>query len=257
MAVKPPTIEARGVTVEYGRERALEDASLTIAAGEFVGVVGPNGAGKSTLLRALLGLAPIRRGESKLFGSPVHDFTDWSRIAFVPQNASQVDAQFPATALEIALLGRVPKRGLFRPLTAGDRAKALGAMREVGVEKLAGRLVGTLSGGERQRVLLAKALASDPDLLIMDEPTTGVDPGARAEFYELLDHLNHDHEITIVLVSHDAEAIAETAHRVVVVNRRIVFDGTPAAFREEGALSGAYGFDIRHARTGVHPGGEA
>jgi zinc transport system ATP-binding protein len=220
------------VCVDYGSQRALSDATLAIDRGEFVGIVGPNGAGKTTMLKAALGLVPIRSGAVELYGTPLARYHDWPRIGYVPQNASQVEARFPATALEVALLGRVGKRGLFRWLSAGDKEKARKAMEEVGVADLADRLIGTLSGGQRQRVLLAKALAGDPELLLLDEPTTGIDPETRASFYELLDHLNHDHGLTIVIVSHDTEAIARSAHRIVAVNRRIEFDGSPSRYVE-------------------------
>ncbi|MFA5860080.1 MAG: metal ABC transporter ATP-binding protein [Candidatus Thermoplasmatota archaeon] len=241
-----PPVALHDVSVAYGNERALESATLTIEAGDFVGIVGPNGSGKTTLLKAMLGLVPTQAGHVVLYGMPLARFRDWPRVGYVPQNASQVEARFPATALEVVLLGRVARRGLFRWLSRSDKEKARKAMEEVGVAHLADRLVGSLSGGQRQRVLLAKALAADPDVLILDEPTTGVDPEARASFYELLDHLNHDHGLTIVLVSHDTEAIARSVHRIVSVNRRIVFDGTPSRFVETEREHAAH-FALTHA----------
>jgi zinc transport system ATP-binding protein len=232
--VSAAPIEVRDLCVSYDRdELALDSASLTIDAGDFVGIVGPNGSGKTTLLNAILGVVRATYGTVRLYGTPPAKFRDWPRVGYVPQNASQIDARFPATALEVALLGRIARRGLCRWLNAGDREKARKAMGEVGVADLADRLIGNLSGGQRQRVLLAKALAGDPDLLILDEPTTGVDPESRASFYELLDHLNHDHGLTVVLVSHDTGAIAGSAHRIVAVNRRIMFDGPAGRFAEQ------------------------
>jgi len=225
-------IALRDLCVDYGAQRALADATLRIDPGEFVGIVGPNGAGKTTLLKATLGLVPASAGSVELYGAPLSRFHAWPRIGYVPQNASHVESRFPATALEVAMLGRVAKRGLFRWLSAEDKRKARNAMEEVGVADLEDRLIGALSGGQRQRVLLAKALAGDPELLMLDEPTTGIDPETRASFYELLDHLNHDHGLTIVLVSHDTEAITRSAHRIVEVNRRVAFDGSPEAYVE-------------------------
>jgi zinc transport system ATP-binding protein len=245
--VSPAPIEVRDLCVSYGGdELVLDGVSLRIETGDFVGVVGPNGSGKTTLLNAILGLVRTTNGTVRLYGTPLTKFRDWPRVGYVPQNASQVDPRFPATALEVALLGRVARRGLCRWLGAEDREKARKAMGEVGVADLAARLIGDLSGGQRQRVLLAKALAGDPDLLILDEPTTGVDPESRASFYELLDHLNHDHGLTVVLVSHDTGAIASSAHRIVAVNRRIVFDGPADRFTaEEHTLVGRV--TLRHA----------
>ncbi|HEV8360682.1 MAG TPA: metal ABC transporter ATP-binding protein [Candidatus Thermoplasmatota archaeon] len=242
----PAVVELRGVSVDYGAERALAGADLMVNRGEFVGIVGPNGGGKTTLLRASLGLVPVREGEVHLFAVEVGRFADWARVGYVPQSAAQVDPQFPATALEVVLLGRVGRRGLFRRFQAADRERARQALREVEGLHLAERRIGTLSGGERQRVFLAKALAGEPELLILDEPTTGVDPKARAEFYQLLDHLNHDHDLTILLVSHDTEAILQSAHRIVAVNRHVVFDGTPQQFRDQEGILGAYAFHVPH-----------
>jgi zinc transport system ATP-binding protein len=245
MSERRAAIKLNEVCVDYGAQRALSDASLTIDEGEFVGIVGPNGAGKTTLLKAALGLVPIRCGSVELYGTQLARFHDWPRLGYVPQNASQVEGRFPATALEVAMLGRVGKRGLFRMLSRGDREKPLKAMEEVGVADLADRRIGELSGGQRQRVLLAKALAGDPDMLLLDEPTTGIDPETRASFYELLDHLNHDHDLTIVIVSHDTEAIARSAHRIIGVNRRITFDGSPSRYLEV-EREHALGFALTH-----------
>ena len=245
-------LSLRDVCVRYGDTQVLEHVDLEVARGEFVGIVGPNGAGKSTLLKAAMGILPISCGEVRLFGEPLTRAGGHPAVGYVPQNAIHVDARFPVTAFEVALMGRTARRGLFRRLTEEDRRLAREAMEEVGVEGLADRLVGTLSGGERQRVFLAKALASQPDVLVLDEPTTGVDPKAREQFYQLLDHLNHHHGMTLLLVSHDTQAITLAAHRLVAVNRRVVYDGDPARFEREGGFGGAYGMDIHH--HGEHPG---
>ena len=246
-----PVLEWRDVCVRYDDVQVLDHVALRIDKGEFVGVVGPNGGGKSTLLKAGLGLVPTSCGEVRLFGEPSPRARDVARIAYVAQNAIHVDPRFPVTAFEVVLMGRTARRGLFRRLTQEDRDLAREAMREVGVEALADRLVGTLSGGERQRIFLAKALASQPEALILDEPTTGVDPAAREDFYRLLDHLNHHHGMTLVLVSHDLGAITLAAHRLVAVNRRIVYDGDPSRFHDSGGYGGAYGMKVHH--HGHHP----
>lgn len=245
-----PVLEVEDVCVRYGESQVLDHVSVRVGQGELVGIVGPNGGGKSTLLKAALGLVPTTCGESRLFGTPVARFRDYQRIGYVPQHAVHVDARFPATAFEIAMLGRVGRRGLLRRLTEADRVATRHAMAEVGIAHLAERRIGTLSGGERQRVFLAKALAGEPDVLILDEPTTGVDPKAREGFYKLLDHLNHDHRLTIVLVSHDTQALALVAHRLVAVNRVVVFDGPPADFEAAGGYGAAYDIHLHHGEVG-------
>lgn len=245
-AESAPVLSVRDVCVRYGALQVLDHVSFEVPRGDFVGIVGPNGGGKSSLLKAALGLVPRTCGDVGLFGTPVERFDQWQRVGYVPQHAVHVDARFPATAFEVALLGRVGRRGMLRPLTSEDRAATRRAMEEVGVAQLADRRIGVLSGGERQRVFLAKALAAEPEVLILDEPTTGVDPRARQEFYDLLDHLNHDHELTTILVSHDTQALAMVAHRLIAVNRAVVFDGAPSQFEKQGGFGAAYDLHLHH-----------
>ncbi len=251
MSTEAPVLSIRDVCVKFDGNIVLDHVNLEIARGEFVGIVGPNGSGKSTLLRATFGLVKPFCGEVRLFGTPVTRFREFPRVGYVAQNVVHVDPQLPATAFEVALLGRVGRRGLFQRITREDREITRRAMREVGVEHLADARIGTLSGGQRQRVFLAKALAQEPELLILDEPTTGVDPRAREEFYELLDRLNHDLGMTLVLVSHDTQAIALSAHRMIAVNRTIVFDGSPDEFEDSGGFGAAYDIHLHHGEA--HP----
>lgn len=244
-----PVLKVHDVCVRYGDQQVLDHVGLTVMPGEFVGVVGPNGGGKSTLLKAALGLAPTTCGEVRLFGTPVSRFRELGRIAYVPQNVIHVDQRFPATAFEVALMGRIGRRGILRRINDEDRRITRDAMEHVGVSHLAERPIGALSGGQRQRVFLAKALAAEPEVLILDEPTTGVDPAARETFYRLLDALNHDHGITLILVSHDMQAVALTAHRLVAINRTIVFDGDPHAFEESGGFGAAYDIHLHHGEV--------
>lgn len=236
----------RDICVIYGGQSVIDHVSLDIHPGDFVGLVGPNGGGKTTLLRAMLGLAPLHCGEVRLFDTPVARFHDRERIAYVAQHVVHVDRRFPATAFEVVLLGRAARRGPFRRYTREDRQKALDAMAEVEVEHLADKMIGTLSGGQRQRVFLAQALASDPEFLILDEPTTGVDPKARSRFYQLLDHLNHDHHMTILLVSHDTQAITLSAHRLIAINRSVIYDGPAPEFEKAGGFGAAYDVHVHH-----------
>ena len=247
-----PVLEARGVTVRFGHEDVVQDVSLAIEAGDSVGIVGPNGAGKSTLLRAMLGLVPLRAGEVRLFGQALRGFREWPRLGYVPQHVVQTDARlFPATAYEVVLLGRVGRRGLLGRLSARDREQARRALRTVGMDLHADRRLGELSGGQLQRVFLAKALASEPELLVLDEPTTGVDPAARQAFYELLDCLNHEDGLTVVHVSHDTPALLVSAHRIVAINHKVLYDGPPEDLAARGGLPAIYDLAITHAHD--HP----
>lgn len=247
-----PVVQAQRLNVHYGAHHVLEDIDLNVEKGEFVGLVGPNGGGKTTLLRCVLGLVPASGGQVRVFGGAPDSRSARRRLAYVPQHAVHVDTRFPATAFETAMMGRIGQRGVFRRLRAKDQELVLEAMEEVGVAHLANEQVGTLSGGQRQRVFLAQALAAQPELLILDEPTTGVDPSARESFYRVLDHLNHDHDMTVVLVSHDTHALVLTAHRLVAVNKRIVYDGPPEDFHETGGPEGAYAINVPHTTGGQH-----
>lgn len=240
-----PVLEARGVCVRYGDEDVVEDATFTVEAGEFVGIVGPNGGGKSTLLRALLGLVPVHAGELRVWGEEPRRFRAWERLGYVPQHAVHLDVRnFPATVFEVALLGRAARRGAFRRFTAEDKARAREALRRVGMDAQADRRIGELSGGQRQRAFLAKALAGEPELLLLDEPTTGVDPAARQGFLGLLDHLNHEEHVTVVLVSHDTPSLLLSAHRILALNKRLVYDGPPGGL--EAGLGPVYDLALTH-----------
>ncbi len=248
---QPPAAHLDHVTVRLDGATVLEDISFTVEAGDFLGIVGPNGAGKSTLLRTMLGLQAPTRGDVRLLGVAPQRFDAWPRVGYVPQHAVNVDRRFPASAMEVALLGRVGRRGLLRRWNDEDRAAAREALDLVGVEHLAQRQVGKLSGGERQRVFLAKALASDPDVLILDEPTAGVDVRSREAFYNLVDGLNHEHGLSVLLVSHDVHAVEACCHHLIALNRRIVYDGDPQGFEEAGGMSKVHDMHIHHHEEGA------
>ncbi|MGB0653791.1 MAG: metal ABC transporter ATP-binding protein [Thermoplasmatota archaeon] len=219
-----PVLQLRGAGVSYHGQPVLQDVDLDVTAGEHVAIVGPNGAGKTTLLKAALGLVPLATGTLRVFGRSVGRPGIRSRIAYV----SQGDAlhRTPASAWEVVLLGRVVGRGWLRRLTREDRDEAQRCLEAVGATHLARRQVSELSGGQRQRVLLARALASRPDFLVLDEPTTGLDTTARAELHALLDQL-HDDGLTILHVTHHLDALPRLVDRVVLVDRTIQYDGPP------------------------------
>jgi zinc transport system ATP-binding protein len=215
-------LEIQRVSVQIDGTEVLEGVSLDVEAGDFVALIGPNGAGKTTLIRAILGRLRPHTGSIRIFGEDVDSFRAWDRLSYIPQHATNFDSRFPASAWEIGSLGRVKRRGLLRFLTDEDREAVGRALETVGMSGKANRRIGQLSGGERQRVMIARALASEPDVLILDEPTSGVDPGTQAQFYSLLSTLNEARGITILLSTHDLGAVINVVKTVACLNRKLI-----------------------------------
>ncbi len=226
---KRKIIEAIGLSFGYGNSSAISDVSFEILKRDFVGLIGPNGSGKTTLLKLLLGIIPPSRGKILLFGEPLDSFSDWSRIGYVPQKATAIDPSFPATVREIVFTGLVPAKKFPKSFAKGDEKLIIRALKLVGMEKRAGSRIGELSGGQQQRVMIAKALVYSPELLFLDEPTTGIDPATQKSFYSLLGSLNK-RGLTIVLVTHDTGKITGHVNKIAYLNQRMEFYGTHSEF---------------------------
>jgi zinc transport system ATP-binding protein len=241
-------IDLRGVAVRFGDVPVLEAVDLAVRPGEFLGIIGPNGAGKSTLLRVMLGLLAPTEGEARLFGEPVGRFRDWRRLGYVPQRAT-LHTGVPLTVREVVATGLQAVRGdgAARPAHRAARARVAGALERVGMSPHAASRLDRLSVGQQQRVLIARALVSDPELLFLDEPTSGVDPEAQATFYALLTEL-HGRRATLVLVSHDVGVVTTQVTQLACLNRRLVFHGPPEAFLHDAVLRTLYGGDVRMVR---------
>jgi zinc transport system ATP-binding protein len=233
-----PIVELADVDFGYTATPVVEDISVRIDPGEFVAIVGPNGSGKSTLMKLMLGLLRPDEGVARLFGERSHEFDDGSRLGYVAQHASAAKAM-PITVREVVKMGRFPHVGTGF-LSATDWEVVDRALETVGMTAFAHRRVTQLSGGQRQRAFLARALASEADLLVLDEPTVGVDAESVEAFYDLLEALNEE-GITILLIEHDLSAVTERAERVVCLNREIYFDGPTEEFVESDALGRAFG----------------
>jgi zinc transport system ATP-binding protein len=247
-----PIIELEHVTVTFQELLALDDVSLTVPSGSFLAVIGPNGAGKTTLLQVILGLVRPASGKVRIFGKePAGLGSERSRIGYVPQVMS-VDLNFPVSVREVVLMGRYGRIGLLRSPTAADRGAALQAMKRVGIADLADRPIRRLSGGQRQRAFLARALANEPDLLLLDEPTTGVDAASSESLYELLRMLHAD-GITMMVVSHDVGVVASYVEGVVCINRRLVVHGRPEEVLGSDELATMYGCDAVFFHHGHAP----
>jgi zinc transport system ATP-binding protein len=236
-------VRAIGVSAGYGREPVIHDVSLEVRAGEFVAVVGPNGSGKSTLLRTLLGAITPSAGRVELFGHAPDEVRDRWRLGYVPQRPS-LGSEVPATVREIVTSGRLRQRGWWRSLRAEDHEAIAHAIRSVGLVSEADRPLQELSVGQQQRAFIARAFASGPDLIVLDEPIAGVDRESQRRFRDSLVHLEEQHGGGVLLVSHELSAVAEDIDRVIVLKNRVIFDGTPAELASEGVSLGIHAEDL-------------
>lgn len=237
----PIIVDLHGVEVRYDGLPVLEDIDLCVHRGEFVALLGPNGGGKTTLLRTMLGFQQPSKGSVRLFDAKPGTRAAYRRIGYLAQTAVHIDPRFPATVKEVVMMGRLGHRSWFHMISPEDRRVVKRWIYDLGLERFADHRVGTLSPGWRQRTLLARALVQDPELLLLDEPTSGVDPAGRREFYALLDRLNHRYGVTVIIVSHDDRAMRAAAHRLVIVDRTKVFDGLPSELEEQGGIERLFG----------------
>jgi len=243
MKFKIPIFDVKNLSFRASNQEILSNISFEIFNSEYIAIIGPNGGGKTTLIRMLLGLENPTDGEIRIFGKKLKDFKEWHKIGYVPQRASHVDSNFPATVQDIVNMGRTPKRRLFSTMSKEDREIVQDSMQKMGVENLKDKMVGTLSGGQRQRVMIARALASKPEILILDEPNTGVDMKSQQNFYKLLSTLNRDENITIVFITHDIGVIADDIGRLFTINQKAIICNDPKKAMSCEDMSKLYGID--------------
>jgi zinc transport system ATP-binding protein len=236
------TLDHAGMS--YGGVHALEDVTFSIEAGDFVGIIGPNGSGKTTLLKLILGLLAPTAGSVRLFDVAPSAFRDWQKVGYVPQR-TVFDTGLPVRVDEVVATGLVSARERFQRTRAETRRRITDALALVGMADKAAARIGALSAGQQQRVLIARALVSDPALLILDEPTGGVDPEAQATFHTLLQRLNTERGVTLILVSHDIGVVARDVTKLACLNRRVIFCGRPQDFFTDEGLTSLYGSAVR------------
>jgi ABC-type Mn2+/Zn2+ transport system ATPase subunit len=243
--IERPILEVTRLSFQYDGRSALEDISFQLKSGERVAVVGPNGAGKSTLFKVIAGILKATSGELDIYGESPGGHTC---IAYVPQR-SQVDWNFPASVADVVMMGRIGKLGLLRWPGKKDWEYVRRTLDEVGLGELSGRQISELSGGQQQRVFIARALAQEAELLLMDEPLTGLDLSTQAALFDILDELRQ-RGVTIMVATHDLDQAAEHFDRVMLLNRRLLGFGQPNEVFAPERLVEAYGGRLRLVRSG-------
>ncbi len=211
----------QNVSAGYNGQRVLQEVSFQVPHGGQVAVVGPNGAGKSTLFKVLVGLLPLRSGQILIHGQPLGQHKDC--VAYVPQR-SEVDWRFPVTVSDVVMMGRYNRQGWLRHPGRGDRLAVQTALEQMGIANLSRRSIGDLSGGQQQRVFLARALAQQPHILLMDEPFTGVDAATQETTLELLARLKAQ-QVTVLVSTHDLSMAAQRFEQVLLLNHRVIAFG--------------------------------
>jgi ABC-type Mn2+/Zn2+ transport system ATPase subunit len=230
-----PLIMLSGVSLGYAGHPILEDVNFTVEQGEFVALLGPNGAGKTTLLRGMLGLIPVLAGRIE-FG--------FDRVAsppgYVPQKET-LDPIFPLTAHEVVIMGTYARLPPLKPAGRRERGLASAALEQVGLSSLAEHPFWSLSGGQKQRVLIARALTAEPEVLLLDEPTAGIDPGAATSIMDAISRLNREHGLTVVLVSHHLRLVRSLVRSVIWVDRHHATKGPTEVLLSPEHLEGIFG----------------
>ncbi len=247
-----PVLRTKNLSVSRSGNQILSDVNLTINSGEFVGIVGPNGSGKSTLLLTILGVLKSSKGTVEIYGKTTPTREVYEKISWVSQAAANLPKEIRITVRELVQLGTVKLSNLLFETDRQRRQNLVdNAIKIVGLESVQNVSIGRLSGGQRQRAVIARALATDAELILLDEPLVGIDRETRNDFLKLLDDLAHNQGKTIIMISHDLAAIRQTAHRIIYLEESIRFDGIPSDFPNLQELAILRG--IKDVHGGHHP----
>lgn len=250
--MEKPILEVFNLVVARSGKLVLKDISLTINEGEFVGIVGPNGSGKSTLMLAILGILKPSRGSIEIYGNPPLSRKLHRRIGWVSQAAANLPKGIRLTVRELVRLGTVNSGNMFDLSDNGRSVRVDNAIIKTGLEDVEDIDISRLSGGQRQRAVIARALATEADFILLDEPLVGIDRESRNSLLRLLDQLCHEEGKTILMVSHDLTAIRKTAHRMIFLEESIRFDGPTSSFPDLEKLADLRGIHDPHEDHQMH-----
>ncbi len=234
-------VSADNLSFKYNAADVLCDISFSVKAGDYIGLVGPNGSGKTTLIRTILGLSQPTKGRVSLFGHSPLDFGDWQKVGYLPQKITAFNQFFPARVKEIISLGLLAGKRFPRRIDTSDDEKLNHILSLLDIQDIRDSLIGELSGGQQQRVLLARALINEPEFLILDEPTTALDPETRDKFFNTLRELNTQHRVTIIIVTHDIADIGKYAAKLLYIDKRLIFFGSFEDFCSSADMASYFG----------------
>lgn len=235
-------LKVKNLSMRYGRNEVLTNINFEVEKGDYIGIVGPNGSGKTTLMKGLLGLLPI--GEGRI--DYIHKRKDVQNFGYLPQNIIVNDRLFPAKVREIVGIGLIGNKGFPKFIDREDKVRIDKILDKLSILHLRENRLGDLSGGQQQRVLLARAMVSEPELLILDEPTSALDPNVREDFYQLIGELNQKEGMTILLVSHDVGSIGKYTKKMMYLDRELIFYGDYKSFCESSDMTAYFGHRVQH-----------
>jgi|WetSurMetagenome_2_1015567.scaffolds.fasta_scaffold03830_9 zinc transport system ATP-binding protein len=239
-------IKIENLVVRYNSIDVLSDVSFSVGAGDYIGVVGPNGSGKSTLIKTILGLLAPSGGSVALFGQAAAEMKGREKVGYLPQKMSFFNPNFPATVRETVALGLVSQKIFPKRLDAADYEAIDNALELLNISDLKRELIGNLSGGQQQRVFIARALVNKPEALLLDEPTTALDPETRDGFFELISRLNRESGVTVLLVTHDLGTIGKFATKLLYIDKKVVFYGGFDDFCKSEEMTRFFGLSSQH-----------
>ncbi len=241
-----PIITVKNLAVGYAGRQIFSGVSFDIEKGEYVGIAGKNGSAKITLVKAFLGIIQPEKGEIFIDGVNLNKFKDWHKFGYLPQSLDLSNSFFPATVKEVVALGLLSRKSFPKKIAPKDEKKVLEALDLLDILNIKNKLIGELSGGQQQRVLLAHALVSDPEILILDEPTTALDPEIRESFFATLDKLNKEKKVTIILISHDVGYVGQFTSKLLYLDKKLVFYGPFGDFCKSEEMARYFGSALQH-----------
>lgn len=244
--MKDSVLVIEDLSFSYGLADVLEKVNFKVERGEFVALVGPNGAGKTTLIKTILGLENKYFGKIKIFGDDARDFKRWHLLGYLPQRVNTFNPLFPATVREVVSLGLLSQKKFPKKFNRADNDKIISILDFLGISDLENRPISELSGGQQQRVFLARALVSDPQFLIMDEPSTALDPKTRESFFELIERLNKEKGATIIMITHDAAQVGQYASKMLYLDKKVIFYGDFSDFCHSTDMEKYFGHFSQH-----------